>query len=331
VLVDDPKPDGVQAMLARACAADIRALKPGYAQEYYALFDGAAEYLARIVPALGFIPCEVTVRAGEEGLIACCVAAREQAVVKIAAYGGLLTTTTFYQLAGSAGIPVPAVRLWDLSSRVIPYEYLVMDLLPGKEATVLPPPMRRQAGFLTGQTLRRLHAVPAGGFGAPLDGGRWSSPSWLDALHRGYLEDGSTARKHEVFSASEIAAIEGLTVGNQALDIAEPRLIHGDPSPANSLCMHAPQVGLTGFIDPSVIIGGDPIFDLVAGTGGDEAFAAGVREGYTATCPLTTAETARFHHLRLFSTYWTACWQYATARHYQPSRTAALHLLHALQ
>jgi aminoglycoside phosphotransferase (APT) family kinase protein len=324
-----PGEHSVVALFALACTFDIRALKLGYAEEYYALFDGAADYLARVAPALGFVPREVAVIVGEEGLVALCTGASDRAAIKIAAYGGVLTTTMFYELAGTMGLPVPAVRLRDLTCTVIPYQYLVMDLLLGEEATALPVPLRRQAGFLTGQALRRLHTIPVGGFGAPLAGGGWSAPSWLAALRRGYLEDGSTARKHEVFSSAEVSAIERLTVGNPALEIAEPRLIHGDPSPANSLCVQVPDMGLTGLIDPSVIVGGDPIFDLVAGTGGDDPFGAGLWHGYTDQRPLTVAEAARFQLLRLFSTYWTACWQYATVREYQPTRDAALRLLRA--
>lgn len=318
-------------MLARACTFDVRAAKKGYAEEYYALFDNAPEYLARVVPALGFVPREATAIIGEEGLVVQLSDGQRRAVVKIIAYGVLLTTVAFYRLLRGTGVPVPQVLHFDDTRRVIPYEYMVMEALPGQEAGQLPAAAQHAAGVLTGQALCRAHEIEPGGFGYPLPGGGWSSPSWLEALRHAYMDDGSMARKHEVFSPAEIARIEALTLGNRSLEIAAPRLIHGDPSPANSLCIHdGDDVALTSLIDPSVVIGGDPMFDLVAGTSSADDFAAGLWDGYTQGRPLTPDEQNRYDHLCLFTCYWTACWQYITGRDHLGSKETALRLLHAL-
>lgn len=322
---------GLYRMLARARAFDVRAAKKGYAEEYYVLVDAAPEYLARVLPVLGFMPREATTVVGEEGLIARLSDGQRRVVLKISAYGRLLTTVSFYRLLYGTGVPVPQVLHFDDTRRVIPYEYMVMEALPGQEAGHLSAGAQRAAGVLMGQALRRVREIEPGGFGYPLPGGGWSSPSWLDALRHAYMDDGSMARKHEVFSAAEIARIEALTLGNRSLEIAAPRLIHGDPSPANSLCIHdGDDVALSGLIDPSVVIGGDPVFDLVAGTGSADDFAAGLWDGYTHDRPLTPSEQYRYDHLRLFSCYWTACWQYATGRDHLGSKETALRLLHAL-
>jgi aminoglycoside phosphotransferase (APT) family kinase protein len=242
-----------------------------------------------------------------------------------------LTSVSYFRLLCDTGVPVPAVLVFDDTRQVIPYDFMIMEALPGQEAGRLPVQMQRRAGFLTGQALRRVHEVKPGGFGYPLPTGSWSSSSWLDALRRNYMEDGSTARKREVFSAGEDARIEALTLGNTSLEAPVPRLIHGDPSPANSLCTYAEDdVTLTGLIDPSVVIGGDPMFDLVAGTGNRDDFGRGLWDGYTHDRSLTIEGQNRFSHLLLFSCYWTACWQYATGREHLRSKEMALELLHAL-
>lgn len=218
---------GLYPLLTRACVFDVRATKPGYSEEYYALFDAAPEYLARVMPGLGVVPSEATARAGEEGLVALLSDGQRRAVVKIGAYGNLLTTAAFYRLLRGTGVPVPRVFHFDDTRRLIPYEYLVMEALPGQEAGQLPADARRAAGFLAGQALRRVHEIEPGGFGYPLSGGGWSSPSWLDALRHAYMDDGSTARKRDIFSPVEIARIDALTLDNASLDVAAPRLIHG--------------------------------------------------------------------------------------------------------
>ena len=272
---------------------DVRRTKPGYPEEYYALFDGLADSLPRALAAAGLIADEASVYAGETGAVVTVRAGGDRHIVRLAAYDGeLYTSAYFYSRLAGLGVPAPVVRYLDHSHAVIPHDYQVLSYLPGVSADALPTHLRRRAGELCGAALRRVHALPVDGFGSPLPDGGWSADSWLGAVRDTYLHDGSMAHKNALFTPDEQRRIEALTHYNPRLEVAEPRLIHSDVGEGNALyTLDGGHLTLSGLIDPGPLAGGDPLFDLPADPTDPASFAAGLWAGYTRESPLTPTST----------------------------------------
>lgn len=91
---------------------DARRIKPGYPEEYYALFDGLAKSLPRALAA-GLIADKASVYTGETGAVVTVRAGGDQHIVRLAAYDGELYTSAYFygRLAGldSCGTKVGAI------------------------------------------------------------------------------------------------------------------------------------------------------------------------------------------------------------------------------
>jgi aminoglycoside phosphotransferase (APT) family kinase protein len=148
-----------------------------------------------------------------------------------------------------SGIPVPEPVWLDAPGLVLGMPTMVMTRLPGRPL-VDPKDLPAWVGQL-GRSLAALHAVPRDRFaGLPLDASR-PTPSdvrWegLDALMAG----SATSR------AAIVAAAQGRPPGGRS---AEPRLIHWDFWPGNTLWVRG---RLTGIVDWSTGQIGQPEYDV---------------------------------------------------------------------
>jgi hypothetical protein len=153
----------------------IRQEKPGYSESYYNLMENLAGFTGRLLPSLGLCPESIRATAGENGAILMIEEGEAHYILKIGIWEGeLFTSSVFYEKLANAGVSTPRMLHFDVTKRLIPYEFQVLEVLAGSDVDALPPSFRKQAGRLMGQTLRRVHAIAVEGFGAPLPTGRWS-------------------------------------------------------------------------------------------------------------------------------------------------------------
>ncbi len=304
---------------------NIRQEKPGYAPAYYDLMERLEEYAAALLRGIGIVPDQISGGPGETGAFLKATHGAAAVFIKIGIWDGeLFTSNVFYEKLQATDIPTPQVLHFDASKRLIPYEFQVLEFLPGSDVSQLPARYHPRAGRLIGQALREVHRIEVDGFGSPSPTGDWSHRSWLAVLRETYLDDLSRDNKKKLYTEAEIARIEGQTFFDERLEIETPRLIHADVGPGNGLYrMEGDDLVLTGFIDPGCIIGGDPLFDLPSDR---DDFATGLLEAYTREGPLSEEEQYRYDRLRLLSLYWTACWQCATGREDQTLKQLTIRL-----
>ena len=311
----------------------IRVEKPGYAEAYYDLAEQLAGSVAAVLDATNLLPRQVQGGPGETGanvrLIFKDASPDASLMLRLNIWDGeLFASNVFYERARAGGINTPRVVHFDASHRVVPYDFQIITMLPGQPLTHFPPSLHRRAGAQVGQALRHVHAVSVEGFGAPLTDGRWSNDTWLGALREYYGAGLSPSTKRALFSAKEIEQLEQLTFENPRLNLPTPSLIHGDVGHGNGLFkLRGDALTLTGLIDPGSMIGGDPLFDLMAS---EDEFGVGLFEAYTQASPLSEAQQARFTYLKLLMAYWVTCWQFDTHRDFVESRNQTLNLLEVI-
>jgi Ser/Thr protein kinase RdoA (MazF antagonist) len=234
---------------------DIRREKPGYSDAYYALLEQLEHYAALLLSHLGLVPQHLSGGPGETGAVLRVQAGSTRVVIRINVWEGeLYTSTVFFRKLEGTGVPTPEVLHFDASKCVLPYEYQVLEWLPGQDLSHLPPHLHRQAGYLMGQALRRMHRVPVEGFGAPLPAGGWSAASWREALQATYGAELSPEHTRALFSEELVQRIEAQTLANPVLDIPTPHLIHSDMGEGNGLyALEEGQLSLVGVVDPGSI------------------------------------------------------------------------------
>ena len=171
---------------------------------------------------------------------------------------------------------------------------LVSSLRPGKTLTVLDAELtdaqRHELYRQLGAVLRRLHAIPADGYG--YINGEILDPVPDNAAHMARILDRDLGAFRE--NTAEPALAEKLTthVAERASVFAEcprPAYCHGDVHEPNLLAELADDgtYSLTGLLDPGNMHAGDPLTDLVRldafSMNGDAAKIAGLLSGYGVT------------------------------------------------
>lgn len=144
-------------------------------------------------------------------------------------------------LAGSPaplGAQVPRVLGADTSRTILPYDYLLLEYLPGRPAAAAwedrPPPVQAHLSHQMGRILARLHAQPLSGRGYggwnAARGGLGQETDWRTLTERRVARQLRDLEELAAAPAPLLAAIRAWLTEHAATVVPTPRrvLIHGD-------------------------------------------------------------------------------------------------------
>lgn len=158
---------------------------------------------------------------------------------------------------------VPGIVAADFTRDLLPRDYLVQTLLPGRPAPeVLPTfPRERWVSFYRqmGDITRRIHAVTGTGFG-PVADPRFDT--WSDALIDHFTNEAALYRDLDL-AVDEVERVAEVVERSRTIfDAVEPHLLHGDLWHANLLLdPDASEPTITGVCDSDRASWGDPLAD----------------------------------------------------------------------
>jgi len=172
-------------------------------------------------------------------------------------------------LAAETGVPVPAVRIYDATCRLLPSPFFAMDFLPGepyhKLRPRLSPAEQAQVEREMGRLTRAIGAVTGPSFGY------WAQPcaaglSWRECfagMTRGVLQDGIDAEVDLELPYDEI--YQRMAAHFDVLDCVDtPRLVHWDLWDGN-VFVDPQSLRVVGLIDFERALWGDPLIEAVFG------------------------------------------------------------------
>jgi aminoglycoside phosphotransferase (APT) family kinase protein len=178
------------------------------------------------------------------------------------------TEVDFYERAGAAGVPVPAVRFADLRRRVIPRDYVFLQRLESVplDAIRAEPDLGEVRRDL-GAAVARLHTVTGPAYGYPLRGSRSWQPTWRAAF-LAMLDDilDDAVRLDTQLPEPPARIRQRLHRHAAALDaVPRPALVHFDLWDGN-VFVHRTPAGwrLSGLIDGERAFFGDPYAEFVS-------------------------------------------------------------------
>lgn len=222
----------------------------------------------------------------------------------IAPQAALLAEFFWLKAATIQKLPAPRVQVHDLTATSLPFCYILVNFISGMALTdILQPAHQRVAARQIGRSLRRIHQLPAAGYGYQQLNGRWSQRGWRETLihwldRAGALELGLTALGEEGFER-----LIALTLDHPDLACPDPKVIHGAIGPQRTLVTIAETAQLESLPPPGRIVAGDPLLDIAMALlpQHSAAFRQGFLEGYTAAGPLDTAQRLRLRRLGLLT------------------------------
>jgi aminoglycoside phosphotransferase (APT) family kinase protein len=204
-----------------------------------------------------------------------------------------------------AGLPWLPVHHVDVSRRLAPFEFEILDEAGGAELASLYDDEPRLRGLLgdLGALLARVHGIRVDGFGwvdvdprSPAPGsepGRGLFGSWREFVRTRLDEHLETCARLGVVTPAERRRIAALfdELGG-LLDGVEPALLHGDLSGRN---VFTDGRSVSALIDWEDCLAGDPAFDLAfwATFHPEERYPA-LLDGYASVRPLPPDFAARF-------------------------------------
>lgn len=218
--------------------------------------------------------------------------------VKICPDDSIATEIFWRKKAHENNIPTPRIIFADTSQNKVPFRYEVLEFIEGRtlEYRYSDDPYDKYTELI-GQELRKLHSIPADGFGRICAGSRWSCKTWHETLER-HIDISRQEAARELFSAKELAKLHNC-VFDKKLDVVQSKFLHGDVSTSNFIFSKKRNEII--FLDPGATIGGDPMMDLACASipSEDNSFFRGIKDGYEAQIPLTCDESYRLEKLRL--------------------------------
>ncbi|GII57192.1 phosphotransferase [Planotetraspora thailandica] len=184
----------------------------------------------------------------------------------------LRTEAAVYELAGPAGLPLPALLHASFDDPALGGDHLILSALDGVpwNQVTLPPEDEEAVRYELGRHLARLHAIPGTGvFGYPHAG--LTGPTWRDAfgaMTGALLGDAVHYATPLPAAVPEIAAL--IETASPALDeVVSPSLVHFDVWPGNVFLTRGPGAGsgrIQALIDHERAFWGDPLADFVTPT-----------------------------------------------------------------
>lgn len=268
------------------------------------------EYAQRIITPLNMRPTAVGLLSEDAERVEVRISTPGRHIVLVISPEGDLSNEVFLlRAAATRHLPLPQLISYDLSQTLVPFHYALEQYIGGCPATALSDgPQLRIVARQIGRTLRRLHGIPAPGFGQPTPNGRWPAHTWTDTLAAWLEQREWGLRVQEVLGADGFAALQAATLAHETLEWSEPRAIHGAVTPARALATVGDSAQLEALVRPGALVGGDPLFDLAHALLPQHpaTFRQGVWEGYTASGQLDAALHQRVQRLRLLLA--TALW-----------------------
>ena len=160
--------------------------------------------------------------------------------------------------------PVPAVHLRGKAGHIIPYSFLLLELVPGRclKDLDLEPEERADIERQLAAVLSELHDHRGSGWG-PLDDATQSA-TWADVVVSRLVEARSHPKVTELLSPDVLAAVDAaIDLARHALDDSGgPALIHGDVWDGNMMVrLDDGRWRISGLIDPDLQFA-DPEFEL---------------------------------------------------------------------
>jgi hypothetical protein len=262
------------------------------------------EYTSRIVGPLNMRPTAAALVAAEHDRVEVRVSsAGNHVLVVLAAADALAGEVFVLRSLAQKRLPAPRLIAHDLSCGVVPHAWTVLSHVSGTPlAAVVDDALLRLGARQLGRALRRLHQLPAPGFGQPRASGRWQTRSWREVLSIWLARRDARQRAVDVLGAERAAALWTATVEHSLLECHEPRALHGAPGPEHALVTGADaSMHLEALVRPGSIVAGDPLFDLAYGLlpRYPQTFRHGLVEGYLASGPLGSGQEQRLARLRL--------------------------------
>lgn len=230
-------------------------------------------------------------------------------VLRIAPEGDLSREIFFGRSLMRNNLPTARILHQDTSRTLVPFAYTLECFIGGitgdqLEATHECYALARQ----TGRILRRVHRVPAPGWGYPGPTGRWTIEHWGAVLHMLHKKLAPPHTAHRLFTEEEQTVIINV-LHHLAATCDQPCLMHGNVGPHTVRCTVGDHVQFEAFDVPGPVVAGDGLLDLAWGLdpSAPEAWNQGLLEGYTSMTPLTQDDRERLWLCQLVTNYWKAC------------------------
>lgn len=276
---------------------------PAYSDARRRVLGRLGEYVAQVVAPLNMRPRSATLLFEDANRVEVRISTSSTHVVLVIAPDGDLAAEVFFlRSCATKNLPVPRLVGHDLSCGVVPFTYALVGYVAGAPLSRIDDgPLMRVAARQLGRTLRRVHLLPAAGFGRPTTTGRWPARGWREILESWLARRGGQARVVEALGEEQAAALWAATVRHPALACHQPSVVHGAVEPGRALVTIGDSAQLEALVRPGETVGGDPMFDLAYGLlpCRQAAFRQGLLEGYTASGPLSAEQENRLRRLKL--------------------------------
>ncbi len=266
------------------------------------MLNRLGQYTALIVRPLNMRPVAATLISASARRIEVRISSSTAHIVLVIAPESDMAGEVFFLRAlAPHNLSIPRLIAHDLNCLTVPFSYAIENHVGGVLLSSLEDePLIRIAARQIGRTLRRVHQLAAPGFGHPTLTGRWPARSWQAALSLWLERMDVPAQVTEVLGPETSAALWAATRDHPDLRYDRPMVIHGAVGPANALVSVGDGVHLEALIQPGILVGGDPLFDLAYGLLPEypAAFRQGLVEGYTVIGPLGPDQLRRLQRLK---------------------------------
>lgn len=306
-----------------------RAVPPnsGYSEAWVRVLERLGEYTAVIARSHNLRPQHVSVYRESRSMVLVRLSlAQHHVILRIAPEAQLTPLLWFARTAQQRGIPVIQIYEANLRRTLVPFEYLLEQYIGGSNATHLEPTQQHSVARHAGRVLRRLHAIPAPGWGNPTVHARWLIEDWSQVLldlHQRYAHPASA---QVLYTAEQQVMVAQVLHDPRLTQDVTPHLIHTALLPQRVRCTAGDTARLEVILHAGELVAGDPMLDLALALRPDTpaAWQQGLLAGYVASGALSPAVWHRLPLLRLLCAYWYSLYCHARAWPHAAAHTAAL-------
>lgn len=163
---------------------------------------------------------------------------------------------------GKLGVPVPKTILIDITRKLIDSDYLIQERIKGKDLGESKLTNKQKKGIMRelGEYARKMHSVKTKGYGYMKKPGVGDSETWKEFNDKDFKGNFREVEKYKVIPKNILAKAYKIYSQNKAiLNYKDPRLLHNDLG-ADNIIIYKGK--LSGIIDTSDIISGDPMYEL---------------------------------------------------------------------
>ncbi len=253
----------------------------------------------------------------------------EYVVLRIAPETHLAREVFFGRTMTKHRLPSMHIIHHDFKRSLVPFDYMLETYIGGSNADQIQNhSMQRVVARQVGRAIGQMHRIAAPGWGTPGQTSRWIMEDWHTVLLYLHTTLAPESLATNVFQMNHYTHVSTI-LQHPTLTYPTPNLLHGDVGPHTTRCIVGISVQLAALINPGLIVGGDPLFDLACGMNPHypQEWRTGLVEGYLSLTQLHTQEQERLHLLRLLTCFWSACQRYAQQLPYTAARDRALALL----